>query len=438
MTTTEQPLTMDSQVKQLGLARRNRNFRLLWTGEATSKAGSAVTGVAFPLVAVVTLQASTITMGVLNAMAWLPWLLIGLPAGAWVDRLSRRRTMLAADLVSIVALLSVPMAAWLGLLTIAHLVVVAFVAGTASMFFTTAYQAFLPAVVSKEDLSEANAKLQGTDQVANLAGPGIGGLLTQWVGAVSGLVVDVLTFMASALCLSRMRVTEPTERKARDTTLRQEIGQGMRFVARDRYLRVLTIAAAVDNLTLNAMYALTVVFLIRVVGAEPAVVGFLFAADFVGGLIGAMVARKVGERIGTARSLLVFSIGCAPFGLLIPLTQDGPGLLFFVFGLMVPSIGMVVGNVMSTGFRQAYCPPELLGRMYTSSRFVQFGVIPLGAVLGGALGAAVGVREALWIVLTAAVLGRLTRLVGPIKSARDLPTQPPARQRPIDSPEATS
>ncbi|HEY7592089.1 MAG TPA: MFS transporter [Actinophytocola sp.] len=415
----------------------NRNFRLLWAGEATSKVGSAVTGVAFPLVAVVTLQAGTIAMGVINAMAWLPWLLLGLPAGAWIDRRSRRTTMLTADVVSIVALLSVPLAALAGVLTIAHLVAVAFVVGAASMFFSTAYQAFLPAVVTKKDLSEANAKLQGTDQVANLAGPGLGGLITQWAGAVIGLVVDVVTFAVSALCLSRTEVAETVERKQRDTTLRREIGEGLRFVFRDRYLRVLTLSAAVDNLTLNAMYALTVFFLIRTVGAEPGVVGFLFAADFVGGLIGAMVARRAGERFGTARTLLGFSIGCAPFGLLIPLTHDGLGLGFFVAGLLVPSIGMVVGNVMSTGFRQAYCPPGLLGRMYASSRFIQFGVNPLGAVLGGVLGAAVGVREALWIVLVAAMLGRFVRLIGPIKSHRDLPTEPPAHLRPATTEETS-
>lgn len=417
---------------------RNRDFRLLWAGEATSRVGSAVTGVAFPLVAVVTLGAGPVTTGVLNAMAWLPWLLIGLPAGAWIDRLSRRRTMITADLVSIVALLSVPVAAWAGVLGIGQLVVVAFVAGTASMFFSTAYQAFLPDVVGKAQLTEANAKLQGTDQVANLAGPGLGGLLAQWAGAVNGLLLDVVTFAVSAFCLARTEVVETVERTRRETSLRREIGEGLRFVGRDRYLRVLTLAAAVDNLTLNAMYALTVVFLVRVVGVEPAVVGFLFAADFVGGLIGAMIARRVGERIGTARALLLFSIGCAPFGLLIPLTQDGPGLAFFFLGLLVPSIGMVVGNVMSTGFRQAYCPPRLLGRMYASSRFVQFGVIPVGAVLGGVLGAALGIREALWLVLSAAVLGRLVRLAGPIRSHRDLPTEPPAHLRAADAPEATS
>ncbi|MCI4066273.1 MFS transporter [Micromonospora sp. R77] len=404
---------------------RHRNFRLLWLGEATSKAGSAVTGVAFPLVAVVTLDATPVTMGVINAMAWLPWLLMGLPAGAWIDRYPRRRTMLSANAVSIAVLVSVPLAAWLGLLSVGQLIVVSFVAGTASMFFSTAYQAFLPAVVDKTDLAEANAKLQGTDQVANLAGPPLGGLITQAAGAVTGLLVDAVTFVVSAVCLLRMRVAEVLPAPAAHrTSTRHEIGEGLRYVGRDRYLRILAISAAVDNFTLNAMYALTVLFLIRTVGAAPGAVGFLLAADFVGGLLGAIIARRVAGRLGTARTLLLFSIGTAPFCLLVPLTQNGPGLALFVLGILVPSIGMVVGNVVVTGFRQSYCPSHLLGRVYTSSRFIQFGIIPVGAVLGGWLGAVLGVRQALWVITVAVILGKLVRLIGPIKSARDFPTAP--------------
>lgn len=408
---------------------RHRDFRLLWMGEATSKAGSAVTGVAFPLVAVVTLDVGPVTMGVISAMAWLPWLLISLPAGAWIDRYPRRRTMLAADALSIVALVSVPVAAWLGVLGVGQLILVSFVAGTASMFFSTAYQAFLPAVVAKADLAEANAKLQGTDQLANLAGPPLGGLITQAAGAVTGLLVDAVTFVVSAVCLLRMKVAETLPGPAkRRTNTRQEIGEGLRYVARDRYLRILAISAAVDNFTLNAMYALTVIFLIRTVDAAPGTVGFLLAADFVGGLAGAMIARRMAVGLGTARALLLFSIGTAPFCLLIPLTQNGAGLALFVLGILVPSIGMVVGNVVVQGFRQSYCPAHLLGRVYTSSRFIQFGIIPVGAVLGGWLGAVLGVREALWVITVAVVLGKLVRLIGPIKSARDLPTTAPKEQ----------
>jgi MFS family permease len=407
-----------------GLWRRH-DFRLLWLGETTSRLGSGITAVAVPLVAVGALGAGPLTMGALGAAAWLPWLLIGLPAGAWVDRLPRRAVMLACDLICLAMLVTVPIVAWAGLLSVGALVAAVLLLGTASVFFSTAYQAYVPFLLAREDLAEGNAKLQGSEQVANLAGPGVGGLMAQWLGPLSGLFADALTFLVSAVCLSRIRAREPHRpARARRGDLRREIGEGLRFVARDPYLRVLTLAASVDNLILNGYMALIVLFLVRDVGVPLGAVGVLISADAVGGLLGATVAIRIARRLGTARAMLVCSLCATPFGLLVPLTTGGFGLAFFAVGLLVPAAGMVVGNVVVNGFRQAYCPPELLGRMFTSSRFVQFGVMPIGAVLGGVLGATLGLREALWVLFAAAVLGKCVRLLGPIRRNRDFPTTP--------------
>lgn len=409
---------------------RDRDFRRLWVGETTSRLGSGITAVALPLVAVGVLGAGPITMGVLGAAAWLPWLLIGLPAGAWVDRLPRRGVMLTCDLVCATTLVLVPLAAWFGLLSVGLLVVAAIVLGASSVFFTTAYQAYIPFLLPREHLAEGNAKLQGSEQVANLAGPGAGGLIAQVLGALAGLFADALTFLTSALCLSGIRKREPRREKSGEpTNLRKEIGEGLRYVTRDRYLRVLALAASVDNLILNGYMALIVLFLVREVQVPLGAVGLLITADAVGGLLGALVATRIARTLGTARAMLVCSLVATPFGLLIPLTGNGFGLLFFVAGMLVPAAGMVVGNVVVNGFRQAYCPPELLGRMFTSSRFVQFGVMPLGALLGGVLGATIGLRPALWVLFAAAALGKCVRLIGPIRQNRDFPTEPAQTQR---------
>lgn len=215
---------------------RQRDFRLLWIGESASSLGSSVTSVALPLVAVTALDASAFAVSALAAATWLPWLLIGLPAGAWVDRLSRRRVMLVADWTSMAVFLSVPIAAALGLLTIGQLVGVALIAGTAKVFFATAYRAYLPFLVSGPDLLEANAKLQGSEQVANLAGPGLAGLLAQLLSAVGGLIVDAASFVVSAICLTRIerRETLPSGTPRR---LRADIRDGLLLVARDRSIR---------------------------------------------------------------------------------------------------------------------------------------------------------------------------------------------------------
>ncbi|PZG99970.1 MFS transporter, partial [Streptomyces sp. NTH33] len=188
---------------------RGRDFRLLWAGETMSRFGSNITGVAMPLVAVVSLDASTFWVSALAAAAWLPWLLVGLPAGAWVDRLPRRPLMLVCNLGSLVLLASVPLAAWLDVLTMTQLMVVALLTGLANVFFSIAYRVYLPSVVHREDLAEANAKLQGSESAAQLAGLGGGGMLAGLFGAVSGLLVDAATFLASTLCLLGIRSTEP-------------------------------------------------------------------------------------------------------------------------------------------------------------------------------------------------------------------------------------
>jgi predicted MFS family arabinose efflux permease len=406
----------------------HRDFRRLWIGQATSKLGSSVTSVALPLVAVATLHASTFQVALLSAAAWLPWLLIGLPIGAWVDRLPRRPVMLACDLAALLLFLSVPVAAWLGRLTFGHLLAVALGAGTASVFFQTAYQVFLPSLLDRAEVAEGNAKLQATEAAAYVGGPGLAGLITEVAGAVSALLVDAASFLVSALSLLSIRSRETRSQRERPTsTIRQEIGEGIRFVARDPYLRVLTVFGAVSNIGLIGYQAILVVFLIREVGVSPGVVGGLTAAASLGGLLGASSATALARRFGSARSLVAAELAAAPFGLLIPMTGPGVGLAFMVAGGLVISAGVAVGNVIKGSFRQTYTPHALLGRVVVSMQMVNYGTIPLGALLGGALGTVLGVRSAMWILMIGLALTGLILLVGPLARHRDLPEQPAPR-----------
>jgi MFS family permease len=399
------------------------DFKLLWLGQATSRLGSSVTSVALPLVAVATLDASTLQVALLAAATWLPWLLIGLPVGAWVDRLPRRPVMLACDLVAAGLFLSVPAAAWFDRLTIGHLLAVALGAGAASVVFQTAYQVYLPSLLGRDELAAGNAKVQATEAAAHVGGPGLAGLITQVAGAVNALLADVVSFLGSALCLLSIRAREPRPGRARrDSTLRQEIGAGVRFVARDPYLRVLTVFGAVSNLGLIGYQAILVVFLVREVGVGPGVVGGLTAAMSLGGVIGAASATAAARRFGSARSLLVAELGAAPFGLLIPLTTPGAGLALAVAGGFVIGTGVAMGNVLKGSFRQTYTPRDLLGRVTVSMQLVNYGTIPVGAVLGGVLGTALGVRPAMWIVAVGLALSGLILLAGPLRRHRELPS----------------
>ncbi|WP_433476076.1 MFS transporter [Spirillospora sp. CA-142024] len=414
---------------------RHRDFRLLWIGQATSKLGSSVTSVALPLVAVATLDASTFQVALLSAAAWLPWLLIGLPAGAWVDRLPRRPVMLAGDLAALLLFLSVPVAAWLDRLTIVHLLGVALGAGTASVFFQTAYQAYLPSLLDREEVADGNAKLQSTEAAAQVGGPGAAGLVVQFAGAVNALLLDAASFLVSALCLLGIRAREPRDGDARrNGTLLREIGEGLRFVGRDPYLRVLALFSAASNIGLIGYQSILVVFLIREVGVSPGMVGALAAAASLGGVLGAASATFWARRFGSSRSLLAAEIGAAPFGLLIPLTTPGAGLALTVAGGFAVAAGAAVGNVLKGSFRQTYSPPALLGRVTVSMQLVGYGTIPLGALLGGTLGDALGVRPAMWIITSALALTGPILLIGPLRHHRDLPDHRSGHQVAVPAP----
>jgi len=400
----------------------HRDFGLLWSGETVSKVGSGATDVALPLVAVTTMHASTFAIGVLGAATWLPYLLISLPAGAWVDRFARRPVMVASDLVSAVLFVTVPVAAWLGLLSIGQLVVVAFCAGFAKVFFRTAFQAYLRTVVPRERLAEGNAMLQGSGAGAEVVGPGVAGLMAQAFGAVTALLADAVSFLVSAVCLLAIRAREePNTDPRRNAGLLHRIAAGLRYTAKDPYLRTLTLYGAVGNLTVVAVQTLLVVYLIRVVGVGSAGTGLLMAGMGAGGVAGAVLAGPLIRRLGSARTLLVCALGSTPFGLLVPLTTHGAGVLYFLAGSWILGAGVLVYNVNISSFRQAYCPPHLIGRVSAIVSLLVFGALPVGALIGGAVGATLGLRPALWLLCAALLLPTLVVLFSPIARRRDLP-----------------
>ncbi|MGE7391193.1 MFS transporter [Streptomyces sp. NPDC004126] len=433
MTTTEPmpagPAKREEDKRRGGLLRQ-RDFRLLWTGETTSKLGSAVGEMALPLVAVVTLDADTFTVGLLTAAVWLPWLLFGLLAGVWVDRLDARTVMIVSNVVSTLLFLSVPVATWLDVLTVGQLLTVAFLGGTASVCFTTAYRTYLPSLVRKEDLLEANTKLQGSEAAAQVVGPGLGGVVAQVLGAVSGILVDSLTFLFSALCIRGIRPAGRRPRSNSRGNLRGEIADGVRFVLRDPYLRTLMIFGAVSNIALNGFQSLYVVFLVRTVGVDSGVVGVLFGVLGVGGVCGALLAGRLAARVGTARAMLLCQLSAAPTALLIPMTGPGYALLFMAIGGFCIGVGVVGSGVITVSFRQSYIPSEFLGRVTASMAVINYGAIPIGAALGGFLGTALGIRTTMWITTLAFVLACLVLVASPIRRLRDFPAAPPEHVQP--------
>lgn len=407
----------------------HRNFRLLWTGETVSGLGNSMAIVGVPLLAVSALHAGTFAVAALTAAAYLPWLVIGLPAGAWVDRLPLRRLMIGCDLVSAVVYASIPIAALVGVLGVGQLLVVEAVAGAAAIFFGAAYQAYLPVLVTKQDLMEGNAKLQGSGSAANITGYALAGLAAEAVGYAAALLFNAASFLVSAGCLLVIRAGTPARsREARHTTIRADVADGLRFVWRDRLLLRLTIFPAVANLAYGGSLSIMVVFLVRVTHFGSATVGLLMAVSGAGSIIGALAARRVARVLGTARACLLNVAVGGLGGLLIPLTAAGPRVAFYVAGTGIVSATIVGNNIIMASFRQAYSPPAMLGRIVSSQRFVAYGSAPVGSLLAGALATALGIRPALWILLTVFALAGSLLVTRPLVANRDLPA---ARAEPV-------
>jgi predicted MFS family arabinose efflux permease len=397
---------------------RRRDFALFWTGESVSEVGNSVTIVVMPLVAIDVLHTSTFVVTVLTAMIWLPWLIIGVPAGAWIDRLPPRPVMLICDAVSLTALASVPVARWLGALTVAQLIAVALILGTSTVFFRTAYNVLLPGITGQADIAEGNAKLMGSREVAQVGGPSIGGFVAQALGPVIGMLADAISFAVSFACLTCL--DRPRERTS-GTPASGGMLDGLRFAFRDPYLRAITVFSSTANLALTGTEALIVVFLVRTIGLSAGAAGLVVAASGVGGVTGALVARRLGRRFGTARAMLIADAGGLTFALLLPLAYRGPALAFAVVANLVCAGGIVAGNVFAVSFMQTYVPPDMLGRVSSASYSAGFAMMPAGALMGGGLATALGVRGALWVLSGLIAAAGLMYLTTPLRRLRDLP-----------------
>jgi len=405
---------------------RNRNFGLLWLGEGVSVLGNATTSVLLPLLAVVGFHAGPGWMGALTALAWLPWLVIGLPAGAWVDRMPPRRVMLTSDLVAALTLASVPVASVLDVLTLPHLAAAAFANGVCTVFFRAAYPALVRQVAPPQQQESAFARLFGTEAAMQVVGPGFGGLLAQLLSAVWGLLADAVSFLVSALCLWRLRlepVPVPVSRSPQEArqSLWTRIREGVDYIRHDRLLRFFTVLGGVSNFGLTGYSALLVLFLVREAHLGEGAVGVVMAVGAVGGVVGAGIATRVSRRLGSARALLTLQLLAGPPALLVPLGRPGPWLAATVAGMLLVGVGVVAGNIIRGAWRNRYVPVEMVARQVTTAQVVNLGTMPLAGLGAGWLGSALGLRPTMLLMATVHALACGAMWWSPVRGLRDLP-----------------
>jgi predicted MFS family arabinose efflux permease len=406
---------------------RHRDFRRLWAAETASQLGTQVTQLALPVVAVTVLAATPLQMGVLTALETAAFLLIGLPAGAWVDRWRRKRVLVTADLVRAVVLATLPVAYLLGALDLGQLFVAAALTGTATVFFDVAYQSYLPTLVDRHQLVEGNGKLEASRAVAQVAGPGLTGVLLRVLGAPLLLFVDAVSFLMSAAFLGSIAQPDVVPDRTARRPLRTEIAEGLGFVVRHPLLRRIVACTGISNLFGSMNSALLVLFVIRELGLSESTLGLVFSVGAVGGLLGAASAAWFARRVGEGRAIPVSAVAYSAAAALMPLAAVGAPVVLLVTGWFLLSWAVVVYNVVQVSFRQRLCPPGLLGRMNASVRFIVFGTMPLGGLLGGVLGEWLGVLPALWLAVGGGLLACLPVVASPLLTMGDLPDALDAR-----------
>lgn len=403
---------------------RHPDFLKLWAGETISLLGSQITLLALPLTAVLALHANAVQMGLLSAVQMSPFLLVGLFAGVWVDRLRRRPVLIAADIGRFVLLLVIPAAARLGMLHMEELYLIAFLVGTLTVFFDVAYQSFLPTLVGRESLVEGNSKLEVSESGARVAGPSLAGTLVGLVTAPLAIAADALSFLVSALFLGWIHNSEaePTAAEPGQGLWRQ-IGEGLGFVLGQPLLRAITATTTTGNLFQSMVTAIFVLYATRNLGIGPGLLGLIYGGGNIGFLLGAFFVGHIAARIGVGTTLAgaVLLMGLAV--LLIPLAS---GPLFAVVAVLIAAravlgFGSTLYNVNQVSLRQAITPDRLQGRMNASVRFMTWGVMPLGSLAGGALGTVLGLRATLLIAALGGLLAVLWLWFSPVRTLKEQP-----------------
>ena len=404
---------------------REHNFRKFWLGQSISLFGDQITYIALPLTAVLVLDASAAEMGYLGAAALLPHLFFALPAGVLLERVARRRhVMILADVGRAVLLASLPLAYAFDSLTFTQLYIVAFGTGTLAVLFDISYMTLYVAVVERERYIEANSLLHGSRSFSYIAGPSVGGVLVQVLSAPAALIADAASFVCSALFLGRLEAPEPPLER-HTTRVRDEVKDGLAFLFRNSILRPALCGTATLNFFNYAFWALFLLYATNDLGIKAGTLGLVLGAGACGGLLGAVVAGRLGRRIGLGPAFIVGMV-LFPLPLLLVPAAEGtrPLVLTMLFvAEFLSGLGVMILDINASAFMTALTPDRLRSRTTGAFNFVNWGIRPLGSLLGGALGSAIGLRPALWLSSIAALAGVLWLLPSRIPALRDLPEE---------------
>ncbi len=405
---------------------RHGDFLKLWSAETVSVFGSQVGQLAMPLVAILVLDATAFEVAALGVVLFLPFIFFTLPAGVWVDRLPRRPILIVGDFGRAALLATVPIAYLADALTLAQLFVVAFLVGTLQVFFDVAYQSYLPSLVEREQIIDGNSKLEISRSAAQVGGPGLGGVLVQLFTAPYAVLLDAVSFLGSGLFLLRIRKAEEprtvADANGQKPSLWTDLKEGLRFVLGNPNLRAQAGCTGTSNFFANVAFATLLVFAVRELGLSAGAIGIVFSLGAAGSLAAAFTATRVSARFGIGPTSIVATALFGPATLLVAFAPAGDAAIpILVVSQLIFGYTVVVYNIVQVSYRQAICPPRLQGRMNSVMRFMVWGTIPIGGLLGGALATWVGLRETIVIGAIGGGLAFLWLLLSPQRHLREMP-----------------
>jgi MFS family permease len=401
---------------------RHGDFLKYWISQTASRMGIQVAELVLPLAAILLLDATPTELGLVNALAFAPYLLLTLAAGVWIDRSRKRGLLVLSEFGRVVVLAIIPLIALFGTVALWHLCVVAFLLGVCAVLFDVSGTAYLPSLVERDQLLDGNSKLHATIIVSNSGGPAVAGLLVQFIAAPAVLAMSAVSTLLSLCCLRGIKRQEEAPQPQERRALR-EIGESLKFIAGDRYLRFLTVRSGVNNMFFLARMTLLPLFVLETIGASSSALGFVLGFGAIGALIGATLSKRLALRLGPGR-VIVLGFGVASaVQLLLPLAMGPTWLaltimlsLFFIDGMFI-----TIGNTNVATLQQMLIPRAQLGRVVAAMRTVTWGSQPAGALLGGVLGSVIGIRETLFVIAIGYCLSALWLVLSPIAKLTAIP-----------------
>jgi predicted MFS family arabinose efflux permease len=406
----------------LGGLTRDRDFLKLWSGQAISKIGSTITSVGIPLTAAYVLKASPFQMGALTGLSGAGVLVFGLFAGAWADRLRRRPILIATDLARAALLGTIPLAAALHRLNMAHLYTVASLAGILTVLFDVSYQAYVPSLVNRENLVEANSKLALTESIADVTGPGLTGLLIKLITAPTAILLDAVSFLCSAVSVWLIRKPEPQPVPGLAPHIRREIAEGLSASWCNPLLRALLQRAATGPFFLGFIGGQYFLFAVRDLHLTPVPLGIIVSVGGASNLFGALLAQRLVHRHGLGRNLIAAVWITAFAMLMIPLAHGSVALCTaFLIASQLGDMAWPIYHINEISLRQAVTPDRLLGRVNSASHLLFQGAIAMGAFAGGAIADSIGIRQTMLMGTLGYTLSCLWLTFSPIRHLRELP-----------------